>query len=174
MRVFTFALLCGSASLLVECLTKECTAVGCADGASVTVRSADGSWADGQYSLTITVDGRVHICDTALPQDLATQPGQVTTLTCTPALSAVVLPEVTCTETRNGDGVSQSCVPIAGRRFFTIDVPATPSQLEVVMQRDGTELLRETRTLKYEEVYPNGPECGPACRQAAVTLTTAQ
>jgi hypothetical protein len=45
--------------------------------------------------------------------------------------------------------------------------------LGVVLSRDGEELLNDSRTVDYRDVYPNGTECGGSCQQAHVDLVVA-
>lgn len=155
-------------------LGQSCTEMGCGDGAGLTVRRADGMLAAGAYTLSFTVEGTTHVCPFRMPEDLPASPGQGTSLQCDPALGVFgvsVLPEVTCTETRTADAVSQSCTPIPDRWYFSTALDGTPPEVTVVVERDGVELLNEQRTFAYHDEYPNGPDCSPVCRRSDAVLT---
>ncbi len=47
---------------------------------------------------------------------------------------------------------------------------ATPDEVEIVIRRDGTELVRRSFRPQYAETEPNGEGCG-ICENAAETLT---
>lgn len=146
----------------------ECTEIGCVDGVLFDLLPADGTWADGAYTLTVTFDGIEHRCEFQLP-DALPRSGSISSLDCGD-LTAEIAPRVTCTETRNGGSVSQSCTPIPDQYDLLLSAYATPAESSITLARDGETILSDARTLDYDESRPNGEECEPACRQAHVEL----
>jgi hypothetical protein len=114
------------------------------------------------------VDGHERRCAFGIPADLpAPRTGRSL---CDPALPLYIQPETTCTEHRDRDSVSQSCTPIPDRYFASLTLYGTPSALSVVVERDGTAILDQSLTLRYQSERPNGPGCEPLCRQASADL----
>jgi len=144
-----------------------CTDVGCSDGVSFTVRPQGSHWDEGAYSLAVAFEGADYGCTFTVPDALPSA-GSWQPLDCTPALQAYLTPEVKCEEHKSGDSVSQVCTPIPDQYYLQVSKDGTPATLVVTLQRDGAPLLDDTRTLAYGSVQPNGPECAPSCRQAAV------
>jgi len=147
-----------------------CTEIGCADGAQLEIRAPDNSWPAGSYRLELTFDAVSHVCEVRLPRDLPASVGSTSPLACSSGLQVAFRPEVTCTEQRTRDAVSQSCTPIAGHWLLGGSVAGTPSSLHARLERDGLQLLDQTQTLRYEESRPNGADCEPVCRQSSVVL----
>jgi hypothetical protein len=150
--------------------THACTDVGCADGASFTLRPPLSHWYDGAYSLEVTFDSTVHDCSFSVPDDLP-EGGSWQPLTCTPALSVFLTPEVDCQEQHDGNNASQVCTPVPEKYFVQGSTGGTPATLHVRMLRDEAVVADETEPLSYSATQPNGPECGPTCHQASVDLT---
>jgi hypothetical protein len=142
--------------------------MGCADQASLTLRPASGEWTAGAYELSLSVDGAERRCAFNVPADLP-EPRSGRSL-CEPALPLYIQPETTCTEHRDRDSVSQSCTPIPDRYLASLTLYGTPSTLIVVLERDGTPILDESSTLRYQSERPNGPGCEPLCQQAGANL----
>lgn len=147
-----------------------CTDIGCSDQASFTLRPAGSHWDDGAYTLEVTFDDTRYSCAFAVPDALPST-GSWQPVDCTPALQVYLTPEVDCEEHRNGDTVSQVCTPIPDQYYLQGSIQGTPATLELTLERDSAALLHETRTLTYQTTQPNGPECGPACRQASTEFT---
>lgn len=147
---------------------RSCTEMGCADQASLSLRPASGEWPAGEYALSVTVDGTERRCAFNVPADLP-EPRSARSL-CEPALPLYIQPETTCTEHRDRDSVSQSCTPIPQRYWASLTLYGTPSAVSVVLERDGTPVLDEALTLRYQAARPNGPGCEPLCHQASANL----
>jgi hypothetical protein len=62
----------------------------------------------------------------------------------------------------------QQCTPIAGKFDAFLYVSGAPSRIDITLVRDGQTILAEKKEITYQDSYPNGPECGPACRTAAL------
>jgi hypothetical protein len=172
-RTLTIGPLLFLATALPSCSTHDCTAIGCIDQATLTFKTADGTWADGGYTMSIDASGTVHRCTFQLPADFPAT-GSLATVSCEPTLDVFIEQEVMCTETRTGDGVSQSCTPVAGHFHISANLPDTPESVTVTLSRDGVELLNTSQMLAYETVQPNGPECGPGCRESSLELTVTE
>lgn len=153
-----------------SCVSQSCHAVGCTDAASVRVRSQDHTWPAGAYVLEVAVPDQWHTCGITLPDDIPSLGAEVQ-LECTNMLTAALMPETTCTEAGGVPADPKSCTPVAGHYFFFIRLPGTPPIVDVALVRDGQELLHETRTLAYEDEYPNGRDCGAGCVSAITELT---
>jgi len=169
--------LLGFLAIFDSCEVQGCTEMACSDGAVLTLRRPDGTLATGAYTLRFTVAGQVHACDFTVPDDLPTNPGQIGNPACdTPSIPAVtpfslsVLPEMACTETRTQDAISQSCTPVPDHWYFSAVLQGTPSDVSVVVERDGVELMTDQHTFAYRNDHPNGPECGPVCRRSGAEL----
>jgi hypothetical protein len=145
--------------------------MGCNDQASFTIRPPDSHWDDGVYSLQVQFDDAAYSCTFTLPEALPAE-GSWQALDCTPWLQAYLTPEVHCEEHTNGDSSSQVCSPIPDQYYLQASSAGTPASLSVTLQRDSDTMLDETQTLSYSATQPNGPECGPTCRQASIDFTS--
>jgi hypothetical protein len=167
-RLFSLAVLCGLVAACVE--DHSCTEIGCVDAAGVTLGTESGEWADGVYVMHIGFDGVVHDCGFTVPDDLPEVLGALGVLDCNPYLNAYFTPRVSCTESSDGSSSSQSCVPIERQFDLKVSMQGTPAALSITLERDDTLLVDEAHDLVYQEYFPNGPECGPACSQANVEI----
>jgi hypothetical protein len=153
-------------------LESSCTEIGCGDGATLSLRTADGTWPDGSYTLTITRGGIAHACALTLPGDFPGR-GSVAEVACDPPLDfpgATLRQDSSCQETRTTDSISQSCTPLPDQYTLSVGVPGTPAELGVAVSRDESVLLERSVALSYVELRPNGEGCGPVCRQASAEL----
>jgi hypothetical protein len=167
-RVLSLTVLLG---FFVSCMeSHSCTEIGCIDAAGVTIRTESGEWAEGVYTLRIAFDGEEYECGFDMPGDLPEVVGQRGELDCEPRLEASFTPRVECTESSDGNSSSQSCTPIERQFDLEVFTQGTPAALDVKLDLDGMLLVDESHDLVYEEYFPNGPECGPACRQANVEI----
>ncbi len=144
-----------------------CTAIGCHDGAYLTVRAMNGL-AAGPHTVEIQAGSDpLRTCTFDVPAG-GPGPGGVSA-SCTPGVMLYISPRVTCTEMTSGAATSQTCVPVPGQFEEHINVQGTPAFVRVI-QRAGTEtVLERTEMLTYKAATPNGPMCGPVCNQAHVT-----
>jgi hypothetical protein len=169
-RVLAFLLLPVLLSACVE--AHSCTEIGCADAAGVTIKTESGEWAPGVYTLDIAFDGAAHECSFTMPDDLPEVVGQLGELDCDTDLNAYFTPRYTCMEFIDSNGARhQTCTPLERQFDLEVSTYGTPAALTVALELDGSVLVDEAHDLAYQTYYPNGPECGPACRQANVVLT---
>lgn len=156
--------------LNVSCMEgKACTDIGCSSGVSVLLAPDSGVWQFGDYQLEIRRDGATSSCGFVAPGDLP-RDGALQSLDCGRQISADIWPRTSCTTTRHGDAVSQSCSPIENQYDLHLRIEGTPKNLSIQLTRDGEVIVNDSRAPKYGETSPNGPECGPTCRQASVEL----
>lgn len=142
--------------------SQSCTEIGCRDGASIQLLTADGS--QRSYVVTLLVDGKEVTCTTPSvsgPTGSASEPCSSSDVTIDHE------PLTDCTETRTADAISQSCTP-NGKFAQTIHIQGTPSRVVVSLTEPMDAFHERTFELLYETSTPNGPECGPVCHQANV------
>ncbi|WP_437753566.1 hypothetical protein [Sorangium sp. So ce1389] len=159
------ALVTGLATIAAAygCLPLNCTEVGCDDSFSIITTTADKSWAEGEYALELSVDGDEVSCSytwTNTPQ----AGGGGMFVQCSPSIIVSINTFMQCTETSDGDSVSQSCTPIPGKLAQGIKIQGTPARVDVVVRRDGAVVGERSFTPEYQTSYPNGEACGPECR----------
>jgi hypothetical protein len=148
---------------------KPCTLIGCGDSFSASVRRADGSFPAGLHRVEVFADGASLTCTFMFP--LETAGGGVHQPSCPAPMGVSVWPLTTCQEMTSGGAVSQQCDPIPGKFLETIDLAGTPRQVHAWQYVDDAAILDAAAAPVYEDVTPNGPECGPVCRQASVAWT---
>jgi hypothetical protein len=68
--------------------------------------------------------------------------------------------------------VRHACVPLPGHWILQVSKEGTPNTLAVRVERDGVSILEAEERPKFEESRPNGPGCGPVCKQSMVELET--
>jgi hypothetical protein len=163
-------LACGLAAMGACTSTKMCTLIGCSDGFSANVRRADGSFPSGAHRVEVVVDGARTTCAFTFPLGTATG-GGVSQPACPSPLTVAVWPLTACSDMSGDGAVSRRCDPIADRYQETIGVSGTPGQVHAWQYVDDAAILDAAAAPIYQDVTPNGPECGPVCRQASVAWT---
>ena len=123
----------------------SCTDIGCGSGLNLSVRRAAGTWANGDYVLRAGIER----CSFSVPRDL-------------PAVGSIARP--------NCGGTSV----LLGNSGLELSLNTAPKTLAVDLTLDGALILSESSTPSYVESQPNGPDCGPICRQANVDLMVTQ
>ena len=89
---------------------------------------------------------------------------------CTRMTDAYLAPVVKCEEHQTGMTQSQTCGPVPDAFYLQATEPGTPATLSVTLTRGDDEvLLDESGDITYTTAEPNGPECGPTCKQAFAT-----
>jgi hypothetical protein len=160
------------AVIFAGCESHECTTMGCTSQLSITMRTPTGAWSDGVYELTVRTDTQLEgVCTFRLPDQLPDPPGKVPTVPCGTGIRWGISPEVECQMGCNGDSCWQGCTPIPGKFLTRVTIDGTPGRVDLQLSRDGAPILVETAEPVYADVYPNGPECGGACRQASLEYT---
>jgi hypothetical protein len=154
------------------CTTRECTEIGCTDQLGIKFTTTTGAWTDGVYELTVQADDQLlGTCTLRLPDQLPDSPGRGLSLKCGEGLRLDFASQTQCEMGCDAGACWQGCTPIPGKFEARLAVPGTPPRLELTLVRDGQPILAEQAEPAYQDVYPNGPECGGACRQATLAYT---
>jgi len=145
-----------------------CTDVGCSDGVHLEVREARDAWPAGDYTVEISAGGDSHRCTATLPNP-SPWTAESTTFKCDrTSLSASFRPTQGCDDERDGGTDGVTCGVLA------LEVPGTPSSVQVQIDRDGQSILDESVQPKYREMRPNGEGCEPVCERSSAELTLSE
>jgi len=150
--------------------TKECTLIGCQDQFSAIVSRADGSFPSGVHRVEILADGVSLTCSFTYPLGTSSS-GAAVPPTCPAGLTVSVEQRQLCTQMNETGGVASTCQPIPGQFFETIQLAGTPAQVHAWQYVDDVAVLDAAIAPAYEDNFPNGRQCGAACRQASVAWT---
>ena len=124
-----------------------CTLIGCTSAYVVTLASPGDAVPAGRYTVTVAAEGEARSCTfTAAPcadGTCVSDPSEG----CPPALYAAA-----------GDEVRVEFEPVEGPVSLTVT-------------RDGAVLSATSLTPAYDVFYPNGIDCGPACKTARTEVT---
>jgi hypothetical protein len=112
---------------------------------------------DGDYTLRVNLDDGNYTCTLSAPDDLPDSGGH--RLRCDTELrDSTIMARISCElgvcDPRDGFELS----------FWNAGHPET---IAVTLERDGTPLMSEERTLEYRQVYPNGAGCDSGCRSGS-------
>lgn len=153
------------------CIGQVCTLIDCSNAAYIDIGRA-GAWQDGSYALDISMEDEQRSCNFAVPDDLPAA-GLLAMLDCGEGVFALLGQRQNCTSTTSNDGnsASGSCTPIPDEYELTLELTGNPKTISITLARDGTTLLSDSRTPKYERDYPNGPDCDEGCSQASYPLS---
>jgi hypothetical protein len=152
---------------VADCVTTSCTEMACSDQVGFELSTATGEWADGTYELAVHADGQsVGSCTFRFPDQLPHPAGGGGTIPCGDGFSLTIANEAMCRTGCDNQSCWQGCTPIYGKFLSRVSVQGTPQELTLSLVRDGRTLLDQTVQPAYRTVYPNGPECGGACKQA--------
>jgi hypothetical protein len=150
------------------CTTKTCTLIGCVDSFTIVTKRDDGSFPTGMHRIEILVDGVTQTCTFAFAES---SPGIGTATPTCSGFTVMVGNAQSCIETNTGTGVSLHCDPIPGQIIETITFMGTPAQVHAWQYVDDAAILDAAAAPSYADYFPNGPECGGACRQASASWT---
>jgi len=146
------------ASFVASCDVNDCTDLGCVDQTLVIAAPQSGHWQAGDYTLQLTHDDETAECAFALPDDIS---DATTLIDCGQGLVVSFSASVKCTD---------SCT-IDDQFELRVAFDSKVTKLRTLLSRDEDVILDDDRTVEYAEFYPNGLECGPACKQARLKLT---
>jgi hypothetical protein len=150
--------------------TKACTLIGCLDQFSASVQRADGSFPSGSHRVEVLADGASLTCTFTFPAANASGGGYVYAA-CPSGLMVSVSPALVCTDVTTNAAVTHQCDPIPGQFVESISLTGTPGQVHVWQYVDDAAILDAAAAPTYQDSQPNGPECGPTCRQASASWT---
>jgi hypothetical protein len=131
-------------SVMLDDTGGACTDMGCVDGVSLAFSLRE----PGDYEITAVAGGGTVSCTASLPftgTEACTGPGWV-------GISGTELP-----------ADQQS---LEGMWLETIDA----DDVHLTIVRSGTTLYDDVLPITYDTVEPNGPDCGPVCESAALTV----
>jgi hypothetical protein len=149
------AIVCGGP--LLGCSAKQCTLIGCAAPFEARFQVAAGQWPAGTYKVSVTADGIAASCDVTLPLGSC----QTSSLECMGSPDWDV--------DYGGCALPPEQHAIYGVTFWR----TTPTNVDIVLSRDGRQLAEGTFTPIYQSSQPNGPGCGDTCFGApAATIPT--
>jgi hypothetical protein len=162
---------------------RTCHDVYCSSETTLVLERPGAAWADGQYTLDVRLGAQQSRCSFTLPiagklpheLQLGGEP-----FDCAPGLPEHPLeplaalyptpdPSPVCPEPDGGPPLA-SCPPLAGRYHIEIHTSATGDDLELRLESGGAVLLAQSSAVEYATIQPNGPECGPTCSLATVTV----
>ncbi len=124
-----------------------CTLIGCDDSLALTVTGPDGALAPGRYAVSVgALDGDRAVADCAFTVGAGGE------LSDEAARCAVIA--------REGEdgGATLFLAPLTGR-------------LQIDVTRDDALVFRQILQPAYQDVYPNGIDCGAVCQTAQLLVT---
>jgi hypothetical protein len=131
----------------------ECSEVGCSDQATVNIRRADG--AAPRFDLRLDVDGRRIECAGPIPRNA---------VNCDAGVMVLSRELQDCHEEVSATARSLVCTG-TGKFELVVQVLGTPKTLRITLLDGGAMVGEKSFEPNYEHVQPNGPRCGPTCRQ---------
>lgn len=147
------------------CMGEGCTERACSD--SVRLAFDPPLTAPGRYSIELrpkveTIDGWKISCEVTLPWDGVENP-------CDDHGTRLE-PNCPGATEESADAQTFDCSSNTGVSAVTITFEA-PRSVEVLVKRDGNELVRTRVEPSYESYYPNGPACDDmVCSQASAIV----
>ena len=149
LRSVTLLLLLLPAAVVVAgCSNDECTLIGCAD--SLEVRFTGTTTRPARYQIEVVADGVPSSCQLTIPHECSMGP----TCSAGPSNWRLIL---------NGCEKGQPVQPsVDGVLFYQ----NAPTSFDLVVRRDDVVVGGGSFQPVYTESRPNGPECGPVCRNA--------
>jgi len=83
---------------------------------------------------------------------------------CTPTIDAFLA--TLCESYEIGKPPSENCSTVPGKFHLDARTPGTPKKVHVVLTRGDETVLDDIMNIPlYGTVQPNGPDCGPTCKQ---------
>ena len=162
--------LVSAAAIGAGCSSQTCGTRACIASFTATVTRDDGSFPSGMHRVEILSDLTTLMCTFTFPEGTLLAGGALPPQ-CPDGLTVTVGNEQTCVEVRTGDSVGLRCDPIPGQFVETITLFGTPGQVHAWQYADDVAILDTAAAPSYADTFPNGPECGGACRQASATWT---
>ena len=138
----------------------------------MTIRPAAGVFPTGMHEVVIAVDSApMQTCTFDFP--IAGDPGSVASGSCNgDGVFLTVSPVQECTSRVDGNVASQTCRPVPGQFEERIQIQGNAAHVRITQRTiGGGKYLDQEVSATYAEVFPNGPRCGPVCKQAGVSWT---
>ncbi len=127
----------------------DCTQIGCTDGLEIEVSPTFSTQAE--YGAVIVADGETITCTAVLP--LPSDGGS------------------SCDAEGVWWGTSGSALDESEHMLLGWYLPSGPAEVSISVTRDGEEVLSAELVPEYEELAPNGEDCGPICTWAMETVS---
>ncbi len=136
---------------LISGPAQSCTEIGCSNEYVLTLRSADGQFAEGRYEVYLVPEGEAtKSCFFVISNDPQA------------CASGHCVSKENCNATYSlGNGISE---------HIDIYYPVMETTLSVMVKRDNTAIIEETLEPVYRTIRPNGPGCTPICTQGKNVL----
>ncbi len=132
-----------------------CTLIGCSDGLTIELQRTT-RWSAGDYRIDLVVDGVNVACETRITDD----PCDEEATSCTAG-----------TQVRLATARPFECAtPPTMNNVPSIYIDKAAAEVKLSVKHDGAELASESIAPRYDAVTPNGPACGPICRQARIPV----
>lgn len=144
--------------------TMMCTAIGCSNQVSLTVRFPDRRWPSGAHEVEVGLpDATIH-CQFFWPTEDPV--GVKVSALCAPTREeAPVRVEM---EPEMSSDLTEGQWQIVPQHFLErITIAGTPTQVQVLQKVNGVVIGEKSFTFTYTEHRPNGPLCGPLCQQGS-------
>ena len=123
----------------------SCTEIGCSDGLAIHLTAED--FVDGVYVVQVIQPTSSELCT-------------FTVGTCDGGLDCIV---------------DEDCGGLydlgAGSDEITLMYPVLEGTLTIQIDADGTRVHDQSYDVQYVDTQPNGPDCPPTCRTAAIDIT---
>ena len=170
------------AAVSASCSSHGCTAIGTiCDRTVLTLQTPDDTWAAGDYTLSLDVDGVAKQCTLHIPDPPV---DGVTSGTCTSSDASLRLlqicpePKVVCNASAcMGSSDSEDC--LSGLYTMQVDLspsfgpvvqPRLASEVAVDLSVDGRSILSARVSPQATTTEPNGAGCG-TCTNGSATIT---
>lgn len=127
------------------CDSEDCTLIGCESEASLVVSMANEDPLEGDLEFLIELDDAAFAVECAADSDGCGSPEGAST-----SFRVVVR-----------RGISGATLTLAAD-----DPDDMPTDFRLQVVRDGVPILDEAGAFDYSTYEPNGPSCGPTCREA--------
>ncbi len=139
----------------------------CSDQASIRAQLTPAQATPGEHKFVIKTGTEEHSCTLSYPADL--KDTSAIDAQCSEGLSLRMGPSMRGVETRQGDTVMYTEVPIPGQFEWNLTIVGQPTDVSVVHTLADTVILQRSEALSYRSVAPNGEGCEPVCQQASIT-----
>lgn len=155
LTAFCFALItlsCSAKAAGPSPLPHACTEMACTSGLTLAP-PPDYIWKPGNYEFTMTIAGKIAHCQGRLPLKSCNSGNSIT---CD--RSDIMIMEQGC------------ALPPDSQSFGDIQIASDPHTVNIVIERDGVPVFRQSIVAAYKNIRPNGAQCEPSCRQAKVDI----
>jgi hypothetical protein len=160
-HIFTSLLIPVSSMIFVSgCSSSHsCTQIGCTDVFTLNMSLSSGEKPN--ISIDLLVDGVAVSCPALDGQ---------TVVACAANVTGTMVQEEDCVQSQQGSAVTQTCTG-TGVFHVSVAIAGAPRSVAYTAKLDGAVVGQDTVTPSYRDFSPNGSDCAPSCKQAAVDVT---